>query len=76
VIWEFLHWGALALGTLASFTYFRNLGDITQGFLNVKRGDMVFAIRHERSMIAVALLATAGAGVLHGWQQTGVGWAF
>jgi hypothetical protein len=76
MIWEFLHWGALAVGTLVAFTYFRDLGDITQGFLNVKRGDVMFAIRHERSMIAGALLATAVAGALLGWQQAGVGWAF
>ena len=32
---------------------------------------MIFAIRQERSTIAVALLATAGAGALYGWQQAG-----
>ncbi len=42
---ELLHWVALIVSSAAAFIYFRDLGDITQAFMNVKRKNMIFAIR-------------------------------
>lgn len=56
------HWAALAISLCTAFVYFRNLGDITQVFLGVKRSGMIFAIRHEYKLIAVVIAGTLLAG--------------
>jgi len=58
MIIELNHWVALIAATTVSFIYFRDLGDITQAFLTVRRKGMIFAIRHERLMISVGLVGT------------------
>lgn len=72
--WEVLHWLALAVGSVAAFTYFRDLGDVTQAVFNVKRDNLLLAIQHESTFIATALLTLAVAVALHVWQQAGVPW--
>jgi hypothetical protein len=49
---------ALIVATVASFLFFRDLGDITQAFLPVKRKGMIFAIRHEKLMISIGLVGS------------------
>ena len=62
------HWAALAISLCTALVYFRNLGDITQVFLGVKRSGMIFAIHHEYKLIAVVIAGTllAGATLLFG----------
>ncbi len=55
---EIIHWAALAAASVISFIYFRDLGDITQAFLGVKRKNMIFAIRHEKAMVLGGLIGT------------------
>ncbi len=73
-MWEVIFWLALVSATSASFTYFRDLGDITQRFFNVKRRRVLFAIRHENQLILAGFGATAVAGMVHYWQGAGIGW--
>ena len=55
---ELIHWVSLITATIVSFLFFRDLGDITQAFLTVKRKGMIFAIRHEMLMISIGLAGT------------------
>lgn len=59
MIWELLHWTSLAVAGIAAFIYFRDLGDVTQAFMTVHRKNMIFAIRHETSILAIALVSVA-----------------
>ena len=58
MIIELTHWVALITATIVSFMFFRDLGDITQAFLTVKRKNMIFAIRHEKLMIGIGLVGS------------------
>lgn len=76
LIFEGLHWLTLAVATYFAFVYFRDLGDITQALLSVERKNMLYAIRNENRLIAIALAGTAMAGLLHHWQGSGIGWIY
>jgi hypothetical protein len=56
---ELIHWVALIAASTAALIYFRDLGDITQAFMKVKRKNMIFAIRHERLLVLTALIGSA-----------------
>ncbi|MEZ9303551.1 hypothetical protein AB4137_10315, partial [Vibrio breoganii] len=71
---EILFWVALIPATITAFIYFRDLGDITQSFLPVKRKDMMFAIRHEKKMILIGIIGTLVALYLHLTQGVGSKW--
>ena len=58
MIIEIIHWLALIAATIVSFLYFRDLGDITQAFLTVRRKGMIYAIRHEKLMVGVGIVCT------------------
>ncbi|MEH6550538.1 MAG: DUF3179 domain-containing (seleno)protein [Pseudomonadales bacterium] len=62
---ELIHWIALAVATGAGFIYFRDLGDVSQAILTVHRKNMIFAIRNEYKLIAVALVGSAVAVVMN-----------
>ncbi len=72
MIWEIAHWLLLASAAGLASLYFRDLGDVTQIIFDVKRRNVMRAIRHERAMIAASLLTFAGALGIHVWQETGV----
>lgn len=67
-----------ALGLIVSlgigFVYFRDLGDISQMLLKVKRQNMVRFIRHEYRLIGVGLGAFAIATLAHFLLGGGQGW--
>ena len=71
---ELLYWLALAVGTYAAFVYFRDLGDVTQAFLNVSRENMLKAIRNENKLVACGLAGTATAVALHYLAGAGFAW--
>ena len=81
-MWQITYWILMVAGTLIALRYFRDLGDITQVFLGVKRKNMIYAIRHEYKLIFSALACVlVGAfidyryGVSWGW-STGILVAF
>ena len=41
-MWQITYWILMVAGTLIALRYFRDLGDITQVFLGVKRKNMIF----------------------------------
>lgn len=71
---ELIYWVALAAATYAAFVYFRDLGDITQALLDVSRKNMLNAIRNENKLVAVGLVGTALAVLLHSLYGAGSGW--
>jgi len=71
---ELIYWFALAAATYAAFVYFRDLGDITQALLDVSRENMLSAIRNENKLVAVGLIGTALAVLLHYVYGAGIGW--
>jgi len=52
---EIIHWLTLIAGTFVAYIYFRDLGDVTQMVLNVKRSNVLFAIRYENYMLATSI---------------------
>lgn len=73
---ELIHWLTLVSGTLISYIYFRDLGDITQALLNVKRKNMLFAIRHENHLLGTSVALIVAAAILHYQSGTGIDWLF
>ena len=73
LIWQILYWISMGAATIASFRYFRDLGDITQAFLTVTRENMVFAIRNEAKIIAGSTIAVGMAIVLDFFAGSGWG---
>ena len=68
----------VGLGVAAGvgFAYFRDLGDVSQMFLRVKRKHMVRFIRHEYQLLAVGLSATALMALAYFLLDGGAGWLF
>jgi Protein of unknown function (DUF3179) len=71
---ELIYWATLGAATYAAFVYFRDLGDVTQAVLDVSRKNMLSAIRNENKLVAVGLIGTALAVLLHYIYGAGVGW--
>jgi len=60
-----LYWITLSISTIIGFIYFRDLGDATQIFLDVKRKNMLRFIRNEYKLIIPGILSAAIAVALH-----------
>ena len=61
-----------SLGAVAvSFLYFRNLGDITQAVFKVTRSHLLFAVRHEQTLILVSVGLLALGVSLHLFADAG-----
>jgi hypothetical protein len=73
-MFELIYWVALAAATYAAFVYFRDLGDVTQALLDVSRENMLKAIRNENKLLAIGLIGTAVAVLLHYVYGAGIGW--
>ncbi len=58
-------WLSLAVSAGIGFVYFRDLGDVSQMVLKVKRENMVRFIRNERRFVGVGLSAAALMAVVH-----------
>ena len=50
-----LFWAGLAVSAAIGLVYFRDLGDVVQMLLEVKRANMIRFIRNENRLIAVGL---------------------
>lgn len=71
-----LFWLSLASALTIGFLYFRDLGDVSQMLLRVKRENMIRFIRHEYRLIGAGLAAAALMTVLHLAFAAGPAWAF
>ena len=65
MIWELLFWLGIVLSLGIGLVYFRDLGDVSQMVLKVKRENMLRFIRHEYRFLGVGLAATLVATVSH-----------
>ena len=57
MIWELLFWSGIVLSLAIGLVYFRDLGDVSQMVLKVKRENMLRFIRHEYRFLGVGLAA-------------------
>lgn len=71
-----LFWLGLAVAVTTGWMYFRDLGDVTQMVMKVKRENTVRMIRHEWKFIAVGIAAAALMVFAHLALDGGPTWAF
>ena len=69
-------WIGLAVSLGIGFVYFRDLGDVSQMVLKVKRENMVRVIRHEGRFVAVGLAGAAVMAAAHAGAGAGPSFAF
>jgi len=60
-----LFWLGLAVSLVIGFLYFRDLGDVSQMLIRVKRKNMVRFIRNEYRLIAIGLAGLAVTTIVH-----------
>jgi len=60
-----LYWISLAISGYIGYIYFRDLGDVTQMVMKVKRSNMLWFIRHEYKVIFPGIAAGILGAVLH-----------
>ena len=58
MFWNILFWCSLILSVGIGLIYFRDLGDVSQMILKVKRKNMLRFIRNEYKFLAVGGVAT------------------
>ena len=59
MIWNLLFWLGLVFSLGIGIVYFRDLGDVSQVLIKVKRGNMIRFIRNEYRLIGGGLFAAA-----------------
>jgi hypothetical protein len=67
---------SLFVALVIGFLYFRDLGDVSQMFISVKRENMVRFIRNEYRLLAVGMGATALMAFSYLFLGGGTGWLF
>ena len=65
MIWSLLFWLGLAVSLVIGIIYFRDLGDVSQMLLKVKRRNMIRFIRNEYKLIGAGLAAAAMMALAH-----------
>jgi len=65
MFWDVVFWIGLIVSAAIGFVYFRDLGDVSQMVLKVRRENMIRFIRNEYRLIAVGLGAATVMAVAH-----------
>lgn len=76
MIWDILFWASLALSLGIGFIYFRDLGDVSQMLLKVKRERMIRFIRNEYKLIGTGLTSAVVMVAIHLLFGSGPTWVF
>ena len=76
MVWDLLFWFGVILSIGIGLIYFRDLGDVSQMVLKVKRKNMLRFIRNEYRFLSVGAVATLIMIVAHLGFQTGPDWVF
>jgi len=76
MVWNILFWLGLATSLGIGVVYFRDLGDISQMVLKVKRRNMIRFIRNEYKFIGAGLAAAVVMAVTHLGFEAGPVWLF
>jgi len=71
VFWAIFYWISIGISAVIGFIYFRDLGDVSQMILKVKRKNMLWFIRNEYKAIFPGIAAGLIAALIH--FTTGVG---
>lgn len=72
--WDILFWLGLVLSLGIGLVYFRDLGDVSQMVLKVKRHNMVRFIRNENRLIVTGIVAAIVMTISHLLFGAGPGW--
>jgi hypothetical protein len=73
---ELIFWLGLALSVGIGLMYFRDLGDVSQMLIKVKRKNTIRFIRHEYRLIGAGLASAAVMVIAHLLFSAGPGWMF
>lgn len=65
MLWDVVFWLGLGVSAAIGFLYFRDLGDVSQMLLKVKRHNMIRFIRHEYRLIAIGICGAVAMAVAH-----------
>ena len=76
MIWKLLFWLGLAVSLGIGMIYFRDLGDVSQMLLKVKRQNMIRFIRNEYRFLGTGLVAALVMTVAYLGFDAGPGWVF
>jgi hypothetical protein len=76
MIWNVLYWLGVILSVAIGIVYFRDLGDVSQMLLKVKRNNMIRFIRNEYQLIGTGLAAAVMMTVAHFGFGAGPEWLF
>ena len=76
MFWDIVFWCSLVASLLIGAVYFRDLGDISQMLIKVKRKDTVRSIRHEYKILALGLSLAAVMMIAYLAFGGGSAWAF
>ena len=55
MLWNVIFWSGLIVSFVIGFFYFRDLGDVSQMLIKVKRKNMIRFIRNEYRLLAIGL---------------------
>lgn len=69
-------WVGLIVSIAIGFVYFRDLGNVSQMVMKVKRGNMLRFIRHENLFIGIGLASAAAMALAHLGFGSGPVWVF
>ena len=76
MLWDIVFWASLAGALLLGAVFFRDLGDVSQMFIKVKREQMIHAIRHEWRTVLIGVALTLVMLVAHLAFGAGPSWVF
>jgi hypothetical protein len=76
MIWTLIFWLGMVASLVIGAVYFRDLGDVSQMVLKVKRKNMIRFIRHEYRLIGVGLVAALMMAIAHLGFGVGPPWMF
>ena len=76
MIWILLFWLGLLVSVGIGLVYFRDLGDVSQMILKVKRKNMIRFIRNEYRLIGAGLTGAIVMAVSRLGFEVGPGWVF
>ncbi len=76
MLWQLLFWSGLILSLGIGLVYFRDLGDVSQMVLKVKRKNMIRFIRNEYRFLVTGLVAALVMATAHLGFEVGPGWLF
>jgi Na+/alanine symporter len=65
MLWDVVFWLGLVVSAAIGFVYFRDLGDVSQMIMKVKRANMARFIKHEYKFLSIGLGAALIAAVAH-----------